>query len=52
MRIEVKSKRSGDRYLLTPESLLDVNLLEDLSKVFERYKDKELAELINKLLND
>jgi len=52
MRIEVKSKSSGDRYVITPENLLEVSLLEDLAKVFELYKDRELAELVNKLLSD
>lgn len=50
MKIEVKSKKAGDKYVLTPESLLEVCLLEDLTKVFERYKDKELQVLISKLL--
>ncbi len=50
MKIEVKSKTSGDVYKLTPENLLEVSLMEGLCKVFELYKDKELQMLINKLL--
>ena len=52
MKIEVKSKSSGDTYKLKPENLLELSLLEDLAKVFELYKDRELAELVNKLLSD
>lgn len=51
MKIEVKSKSSGDTYKLKPENLLELSLLEDLAKVFELYKDRELQELINQLLN-
>jgi len=52
MKIKVKSKASGDKYILIPENLLEISLLEDISKVFERYKDRELQELVTKLLNN
>lgn len=51
MKIKVKSKKMGDKYVLTPENLLEVSLLEDLTEVFNMYKDRDLQVLISKLLD-
>lgn len=51
MKIKVKSKKTGDKYVLTPENLLEVSLLEDITEVFNLYKDRDLQALISKLLD-
>ena len=51
MKVKVKSKKTGDKYVLTPENLLEVFLLEGLTEVFNKYKDRDLQVLISKLLD-
>lgn len=51
MIVKTKNKESGSKLILIPENILEVSLLEDLNKVFNRYKDRELQDLVTKLLD-